>query len=251
MGALRSIGVTGLCLLLLSGCAGTPARRDSTYVVQPHDTLYSIAWRRDLDFRDLARWNRIGPDFRIAVGQVLSLVPRSGAASEPRMVGRNPAPPRLAAAQRPSKAAAPAPVPVPNPAPSPALTASGAEPVAGATAAWVWPTDALGAPRVMPSGGLLIAGRLGQAVRAAAPGRVVYTGSGLRGYGQLVIIKHGETLLSAYAYNRDLLVHEGQEVLAGQPIAAMGQGTAQAAALYFEIRLNGKPTDPLPYLRKK
>jgi lipoprotein NlpD len=103
----------------------------------------------------------------------------------------------------------------------------------------------------MPSGGILLLGQPGQAVRAAAPGRVVYTGSGLRGYGQLVIIKHGETLLSAYAYNRELLVHEGEQVSGGQKIAAMGQGAQQSAALYFEIRVNGKPTDPMPYLRGK
>jgi lipoprotein NlpD len=107
----------------------------------------------------------------------------------------------------------------------------------------------LSAPRPVPGGGILLLGRLGQDVRAAGSGRVVYTGSGLRGYGNLIIIKHGESLLSSYAHNRELLVHEGQDVTAGQVIAHMGMGPHQISALYFEIRVNGKPTDPLRYLR--
>jgi len=95
---------------------------------------------------------------------------------------------------------------------------------------------------------VLLLGRLGQDVRAAGSGRVVYTGSGLRGYGNLIIIKHGDNLLSSYAHNRELLVHEGQEVAAGQVIGHMGTGPHQVCALYFEIRVNGKPTDPLRYL---
>jgi lipoprotein NlpD len=94
----------------------------------------------------------------------------------------------------------------------------------------------------------LLLGRLGQDVRAACKGRVVYTGSGLRGYGNLIIIKHGDNLLSSYAHNRELLVHEGQDVIAGQAIGHMGTGAHQIAALYFEIRVNGRPTDPLRYL---
>jgi lipoprotein NlpD len=91
-------------------------------------------------------------------------------------------------------------------------------------------------------------GSLGQPIHAACSGHVVYVGSGLRGYGNLIIIKHGESLLSAYAHTRELAVHEGDEVVAGQPIAAMGEGPHRIAVLYFEIRQNGKPVDPLPYL---
>ena len=119
----------------------------------------------------------------------------------------------------------------------------------GANSKWVWPTNRLSAPRPVPGGGILLLGRLGQDVRAAGSGRVVYTGSGLRGYGNLIIIKHGDSLLSSYAHNRELLVHEGQDVAAGQVIAHMGMGPHQISALYFEIRVNGKPTDPLRYLR--
>ena len=108
----------------------------------------------------------------------------------------------------------------------------------------------MGAPRSVPGGGVLLSGRLGQDVRAASAGRVVYAGSGLRGYGNLIIIKHAESLLSAYAHNREILVHDGQEVASGEVIAHMGEGPQQSPILYFEIRQNGKPVDPLPYLPK-
>ncbi|HEY0748830.1 MAG TPA: peptidoglycan DD-metalloendopeptidase family protein [Steroidobacteraceae bacterium] len=178
-------------------------------MVKPQDTLYSIAWRNGVDFRDLARWNHIGPDFRIAVGQVLNLSP----------------------SERP-----------PSDSPKPPA------PVSPASLAWVWPTDRLSAPQPSLSGGIILQGRDGQDIRAASSGRVVYTGTGIRGYGNLIIIKHGENLLSAYAHNRDSLVHDGQEVTLGQVIAHMGEGAPQKPALYFEIRRSGKPVDPLGFL---
>ena len=187
--------------MLLAGCADTTLDGPAVYVVRPEDTLYSIAWRHDLDYRDLARWNNLGADFRIAVGQVLVLGP-----------GRAPAAAEAAASK------------------------------------WMWPTERLGEPRTLPGRGILLPGRLGQDVRAAGAGRVVYTGSGLRGYGNLIIIKHGDTLLSAYAHNREMLVHEGQEVAMGQVIAHMGEDAHQSPVLYFEIRQNGKAVDPLPLL---
>jgi lipoprotein NlpD len=195
-----------------------------TYVVQPQDTLYSIAWRHDLDYRALARWNGIGSDYRISVGQVLSLRPatppvdtRSGRAAPP--------------AASPPSAVVPAPPARPPP-----------------SGRWMWPTSALGSPRPVEGGGILLVGLLGQPVRAAGSGRIVYVGSGIRGYGNLIIIKHDEAFLSAYAHTQDIAVREGQEVLRGQVIAQMGIGPHQSPALYFEIRLNGKPVDPLPYL---
>jgi lipoprotein NlpD len=115
---------------------------------------------------------------------------------------------------------------------------------------WVWPTDRMGALRSVPGGGILLSGHLGQDVRAASAGRVVYAGNGLRGYGNLIIIKHAESVLSAYAHNREMLVHDGQEVTMGQVIAHMGEGPQQAPILYFEIRQNGRPVDPLPFLPK-
>jgi lipoprotein NlpD len=218
----------GLYGLLLASCADTARDDAEAYVVQPQDTLYSIAWRHNVDFRDLARWNHLGPDFRIVVGQALVM---SGA--------QDPAP---AAALNPRREAAgvrgnePATIP-----PNGALKCD-------------WPTDRSAVPVVVPGGGILLTGRLGQEVRAACAGKVVYIGSGLRAYGNLIIIKHGEKLLSAYAHNRDSVVREGQEVRRGELIAHMGEGSAngsgQKAVLYFEIRLNGKPADPFAYLPK-
>ncbi len=267
----RSIGV-GLCCLLLGACADIAADGPQTYVVRPQDTLYSIAWRHDLDFRDLARWNHIGADFRIAVGQVLQLgpgaaPPRESAPREsaPRASAPGDSAPRRAPAPEAPQSGKPRPLPeAPASAPpsphnntaAPPRAPSGHETQAvprtlNAASRWVWPTDAVGAPRPVPSGGILLSGRLGQDVRAASAGRVVYIGSGLRGYGNLIIIKHADSLLSAYAHNREMLVHDGQEVASGQVIAHMGEGgSAHAAILYFELRQNGRPIDPLPFFSK-
>jgi lipoprotein NlpD len=207
-----------------------------TYVVQAQDTLYSIAWRHDLDYRALARWNGIGPDYRITVGQILALQPPARPARHPPPVVAKPAP------TPPQARSAPPAAPVP-----PAVAANPSPPN-GASARWVWPTSFLQSPLAVAGGGILLQGVLGQPVRAASNGRVVYVGNGIRGYGNLIIIKHDDNLLSAYAHTREVAVHEGQEVPAGQVIAQMGVGPHQAPALYFEIRLNGKPVDPLPYL---
>jgi len=96
----------------------------------------------------------------------------------------------------------------------------------------------------MPGGGIVLPGQLGQEVRAASGGRVVYTGNGLRGYGNLIILKHADSLLSAYAFNREVLVREGEDVAAGEVIAHMGVGSQQGPGLYFEIRQDGKAVDP-------
>jgi lipoprotein NlpD len=238
----RVVGVIGISCVLGLGCAGGDTYAPESYVVQPRDTLYSIAWRHDLDYRDLARWNHLGSDYRIAVGQILLLKPvgsnrsASAAVSRPQNLPRS-SPPK----------------PVPPTASVPAVPAVPAVPTAptavpGASIQWLWPTDHSSAPRQVPGGGILMLGQLGQDIHAASTGRVVYIGNGLRGYGNLIIIKHGDNVLSAYAHNSELLVHEGQDVQGGQVIAHMGTGPHQVAALYFEIRLNGKPVDPLPYL---
>ena len=233
----RTIGVIGL-IGVVCGCVSGGDYAPETYVVRPQDTLYGIAWRHDLDYHDLARWNHIGSDYRIAVGQILTLRPPArGVAGQP-LARPAPAAPKQAETRPP---------PERLPQGSPAPSTSPPFPAAS-DAAWVWPTEHASPPRPVPGGGILLLGSLGQPVRAACRGRVVYVGSGLRGYGNLIIIKHGDTLLSAYAHTRELTVREGQEVLAGQPIAQMGTGPHQIPALYFEIRLNGKPVDPLPYL---
>jgi lipoprotein NlpD len=231
--------------MLIVGCAGDQVRESPIYVVKAQDTLYSIAWRHNLDYRDLAQWNRIGPDFRIVVGQRLVLEPPAERAPESVVPAQSPSSPQSAAPHglreepRSGRPAVPAPIkPAAIAATMPHLT-------------WVWPTERSPAARAVQSGGILFPGRLGQDVRAAASGRIVYTGSGIRGYGQLVIVKHNDVLLSAYAYNREVLVHEGQEVAAGEVIAHMGEGMHKSAALYFEIRYNGRPIDPLPLLPGK
>jgi lipoprotein NlpD len=291
-----------MCCLTIGGCASNGRLDDSraryapqTYVVQPHDTLYTIAWQHNLDYRELAKWNNIATDFRLAIGQVLVLHPTGRPVAPPAASGPAPAIAASSAPSTPPPATTPRvgkPIPLGD-TPSAAMSATGPASVAApATVAgpssvalpsagvapsnsgaapgstspkliapmgdaavssvggvkWVWPTDRLSAPRPVPGGGILLLGRLGQDVRAAGSGRVVYTGSGLRGYGNLIIIKHGESLLSSYAHNRELLVHEGQDVAMGQVIAHMGTGPHQVCALYFEIRVNGKPTDPLRYL---
>jgi lipoprotein NlpD len=205
---------------LLSGCVDTRGDQRDVYVVRAQDTVYSIAWRYGLDFRDLARWNHIGPDFRITVGQTLILAPAAATAAATPL--KNLRPP-----------------PATGPAKPPLITSA---------LSWAWPTDRMSAPQPVSGGGILLPGRVGQDIRAASSGRVVYNGSGIRGYGNLIIIKHGENLLSAYAHTRESLVHDGQDVALGQVIAHMGEGAPQKPVLYFEIRRNGKPVDPLAFL---
>lgn len=215
---------------MLAACGESPRKPDAqTYTVRAGDTLYSIAWRHGLDYRELARWNRLPGDYRIFPGQVLRLRPRAGSgapASRPRTVAA--APPRAV---------------------NPATPAAGED-----VSQWAWPTEgAITAVRHAPTGsqGITIEGRAGQTIRAAAGGRVVYTGSGLRGFGQLIIIKHTNVFLSAYGHNRALSVKEGDEVSGGQPIAEMGLGPNQKPTVYFEIRYNGKPVDPRLYLPQR
>jgi lipoprotein NlpD len=218
----------------MGGCADTAHTDRDVYVVRPQDTVYSIAWRYGVDFRDLARWNNIGPDFKITVGQALVLEPSGIAPSGTAPSGIAPSRTAPLVAKVPAR---------------PATAATQAVPIASAHS-WVWPTDRMSAPRPVQGGGILLPGQVGQDIRAATSGRVVYTGSGIRGYGNLIILKHGENLLSAYAHNRESLVHDGQEVMAGQVIGHMGEGAPQKPVLYFEIRRNGKPVDPLAFLPK-
>lgn len=204
---------------------------DGDYRVQAGDTLYSIAFRNHLDFRELARWNGIGSDYRISVGQLLRLSP------PPRKPGQV-APVVVVAAPKPVQ---PGRAPEAY-TPMPALP-SGFE--------WTWPTRGT-VLRGFGEGskGMDISGELGQPVFAAAPGRVVYSGNALKGYGELIIIKHDETHLSAYGYNRRRHVVEGDVVTAGQPIGELGLGPENKPLLHFEIRSRGKPVNPAGILPK-
>jgi lipoprotein NlpD len=205
-------------LFLALGCASDPPRAAGTYTVKKGDTLYSIAWRNGVDYRELAKLNGIGRDYAINPGQVLRLTAKPSSTQ--------PAPTKKA---------------------SDARVATNA----GPPIKWSWPVKGSSVKlTTRPNGGqgLMIGGVAGQEIRAAAAGRVVYTGTGLLGYGQLVIVKHNDTHLSAYGHTQTVRVKEQESVQAGQPIATMGAGPNGSPMLYFEIRVNGRPTDPTPLL---
>ncbi len=243
------------------------ATTERTHRVVQGDTLYGIAFRHGLDYRDLARWNAIAPPYTIYPGQQLRLgagsavpVARTPAPASSGAGVRTPPVATPASATPPSSpaqavspakpAVPPAPSAVAAPAPKPAAPA--ASPQSSGSVAWRWPASGqligkfvVGEPTKQ---GINIAGTSGQPVVAAAAGEVVYSGSGLIGYGELIIIRHSDTFLSAYGHNRRRLVVEGDRVAAGQQVAEMGRSGASRDMLHFEIRRNGKPIDPLPLL---
>jgi lipoprotein NlpD len=226
-----------IALALLAGCASND-ERPPTYLVKRGDTLYSIAFRHKLDYKELARWNGIGKDYVIYPGQVLRLYPPYG------RVARS-APSASSGKNTPPKARPRAPAPAPRQQPAPP---------SGPPVKWQWPvTNGKATLTTRPNGGhgLTITGRLGDDVRAAGNGRVVYTGTGLLGYGQLIIVKHNDTYLSAYGHLQSVLTQEGATVAAGQRIATMGNGPQGSPMLYFEIRVNGTPTNPLSLLPQR
>jgi lipoprotein NlpD len=245
-----------------------------THTVQRGDTLYGIAFRHGLDFRQVAGWNGIGPPYTIYPGQRIRLQPQgsstavvtrpaagTGAASSSNPPGgtvvaapptRPPQPSTpVATVPRPANPAT-APVAAPGtPAPPPASTPPPATSPSGPVR-WQWPTAGQVVSRFVAGDptrqGISIVGSAGQAVNAAAAGTVVYSGSGLIGYGELVIVKHNDEFLSAYGHNRKRLVAEGEQVRAGQQIAEMGRSGAARDMLHFEIRRGGRPVDPSAHL---
>jgi len=230
----------------------------ATAQVQRGDTLYGIAFRNGIDVRELAEWNGLSAPYTIYPGQRLRLYPRDGAATtatRPVAVEPRPASPSPTATA-PGKP--PAPATAAPPATATPATTLPATPVASAPASnirWRWPADGALLSRFVggepTKQGIDIAGASGASVKAAADGVVVYSGSGLVGYGELVIIKHNDAWLSAYGHNRARLVNEGAVVKAGQQIAVMGRTGAPRDMLHFEIRYNGKPVDPLLHLPKR
>lgn len=264
-GGSRHLGMRlGMALLLglLGGCATSSGTSESLesrppaavarqpvtqgeYRVRRGDTLYSIASRHGWEWQALAARNGIPAPYTIRVGQVIRF---SGAGTVVAMPAASPVP-----AQTVNMS--PAPVVAPAPAPlKPATTTGSPAPVVSPTG-WAWPAEgqliALFSSNSSLNKGIDIAGELGQPVVAASAGSVVYAGSGLRGYGELVIIKHSDTYVSAYGHNRRLLVREGQQVKAGQTIAEMGATGTDRVKLHFEIRRQGKPVDPLQYLPRR
>ena len=223
----RCAGLVPLLLTtaLLAACASHPERAQ-TYTVKRGDTLYAIACRHKLDWQDLARWNGIRRDYVIHPGQVLKLYPSRTVAC----VGASALPVHLHG--RPRRHARPS----------------------GPPLQWQWPVSGGTATLTSrPNGGqgLTVSGQLGEDIRAAAAGHVVYTGSGLLGYGQLVILKHNETYLSAYGHTQSVAVQEGDAVAAGSGSRRWAPGPQGDAMLYFEIRINGTPGNPLSFLPQR
>ena len=355
---MRKVLLVSAVALAMTGCAAqqdhsAPQVRDlsasrerapaSQYTVESGDTLYGIAWRHEMDYRDLARLNQISPPYRIEPGQRLRLdengaarpseapreqrsaevatatglggaveagdtdwlLPDDGAIERSRRLTAEPlesgeASPSQAAvesagqvvgAQAPAeREPEPERQPVPEPAPEPEVAEApeperetepepepvAAEPDAGTEVAgapeqqperdgrsytpveevdWRWPADGALIGRFGEGGsitaGIDIDGQKGQPVRAAGPGIVVYAGSGVRGYGNLILLKHNDQYLSAYAHNDSLRVRENDVVEAGEVIATMGDSDAESVRLHFEVRKDGQPQDPLNYLPER
>ena len=231
------------------------------YTVRPGDTLIRIGLDTGQNWRDIGRWSNLENPNLIEVGQVLRVVPpvdNSQAVAKPITSGT------VTASQLPSgQPATPATAPTPAAAASAAAAAKPATPPAAIPAssageddvAWIWPVQGAGTVLAnfddAKNKGMDIAGKAGDAIIASADGRVVYAGAGLRGYGNLIILKHNNTFLTAYAHNQTLLVKEDQSVRKGQKIAEMGSTDADRVKLHFEIRRQGKPVDPAKYLPAK
>lgn len=222
-----------------AGGSSVPARSvprpGASVVVKRGDTLYAIARQHNITPMDLATWNNLSSPNTIYPGQTLRLYPPGSSAG------------RGTVAARPTQGSQATPPPASQPAPVAAPVSSGFS--------WRWPADGVVVGNFVAGEatkqGVDIAGASGQAVRAAADGVVVYSGAGLVGYGELIIVKHNEQWLSAYGHNRKRLVNEGQRVKAGEQIAEMGRSGAARDMLHFEIRYNGKPVDALLYLPRK
>ena len=238
--------------VLLTGCGA-----HMHHVVEPGETLYSIGFLYGYDYRKIAQWNGIRPPYGLNAGQVLRVVPPEIGTPPPKVRSkspvRKPAPvvgpvkagPRAVDRASPPVAKPIAPLPVKRPSVSFPKNPQ-----------WQWPVKSRKVLQTFSANdpgrkGIDIAGQRGNPVHAAAAGRVVYAGSGLVRYGQLIIVKHNEKYLSAYAHNDKLRVKEGDVIRAGQRIADMGSSGAQRPMLHFEIRRNGKPVNPLRYLPQR
>lgn len=215
------------------------------YVVQSGDTIYSVAFAFSIDYRDLAAANNLQPPYILHAGERLRMThaPAVGPTPlkyVPTQVIQSPQ------VVQPTQVTQPRAMPQHKiyfqPNPSPVFTRQ-----------WHWPTKGrlISVFSRQPDGqsGISIAGRLGQPIRAAASGEVVYSGDGVRGYGNLIIIKHDDNYLSAYAFNQVNLVSVGEHVQTGQVIARMGRNDAGRTLLYFEIRCDGVPKNPLRFLK--
>ena len=274
-----------LCLcVLIGGCAGRSAPAPvvllnsqvsdgseeytkKTYKVQRGDTLYAVAWYTGNDYRDLAKYNDLSAPYTIFPGQILKVTPPSNVVLAPKKPktqtnqSTTPTTPKVdkSLVDRPSSQAYRESEKIVNPQnvttvkkPSKSVKKQAPTSFPSKVQRWVWPAEGklVGTFSKSESGnkGIDIAGAKGSKVVAAADGKVVYSGSALRGYGNLVIIKHTDTFLSAYAYNDTILVKEREWVSAGQQIATMGDSGTNSVKLHFEVRYRGKSLDPMKYL---
>lgn len=245
--------IIGAFCLHLAACAGgdrrTPIINKSPYrvipaetAVQQGDSLYSIAWRFGLDYQKIVKWNGLGKPYKVRPGQRLRLrAPAASGASQPAAAPARAAPVSVSPAKPAVKS-------------THAKAAKATQPAlpAAAPGKWNWPAKGQLIGKFSHSkgrNGIKIAGTAGSAIRSTTAGEVVYAGEGLRGYGKLIIIKHSSLYLSAYAHNRKILVAEGDRIKSGQQIAQMGSSGADRTMLHFEIRKDGKPVDPLKFLR--
>ncbi len=253
-----------LCLFVLAGCASRtqpapvvngwqqPIAKDGLHVVVKGETLYSIAWMYRLDYHQLAKLNHLNADYDIYPGQKLRLVPpkHKVAKSPASKVKRKPTPVKKKVQVSEAK-----PVTKKKHAARKAKAKPAKKQYAKHISHWYWPAKgkiiAYYSSSTVGNKGINIAGRRGEAIRAAAAGKVVYRGDGISGYGNLIIIKHNSAYLSAYAHNQTILVKEGQWVKASQKIAEMGSTGSDRVMLHFEVRRYGKPVNPLKYLHKK
>lgn len=287
VGKQHKIFLSAICLLLLWSCGHhQPApieeysasgikrqlSEDGNYYVRTGDTLYAIAFNFHVDVRDVAGWNGLSSPYIIYPGQKIQLsespsnsrrdrssavqisAVKSPGSTSTRAVTR-PATTSAGASAQKTAAVKSSPPPTST---SSSMTTSPGKATANNSSdpkSWKWPTNG----RVLKGyvagdparNGLDIAGKEGQAIIATAGGQVVYSGNGLIGYGELIIIKHSEKMLSAYAHNKVRLVNEGDEISSGQKIAEMGRNPSGDQLLHFEIRARGKPVNPLTYLPKK
>ncbi|MFK0571623.1 peptidoglycan DD-metalloendopeptidase family protein [Endozoicomonas sp.] len=236
--------------LLVTGCSHDPARVTVTdlrspprvtsgqHVVQQGETLYSIAWLYNRDFRELADNNKVRHPYTIYPGQKISLSMRQRPAVRPaKPVVNN----QKTVASKKSK-----------PVKKYTANKSAKKTISLSVSGWQWPADgkiiSSYSLKMPVNKGIDIGGKLGEPVKASASGEVVYAGSDLSGYGRLIILKHNSSYLSAYAHNKDLFVNEGDAVKAGQKIAEIGSTGTTEPKLHFQIRRDGKPVDPMGYL---
>ncbi len=242
------------------------AGKPGYYTVKPGDTMIRIGLETGQSHKDITRWNSIENANKIEVGQVLRVVPpvandttapastASVAVAKPVSTSSVTSTPIAAGTAKPASApvsATPAAAPIAAQAPAPTVAAASAG--GDDEINWIWPGNGpvLAGFDEAKNKGLDIGGSAGDPVVAAAEGRVVYAGAGLRGYGNLIILKHNSTYLTAYAHNQTLLVKEDQSVKKGQKIAEMGNSDADRVKLHFEVRRQGKPVDPSKYLPSK